>query len=92
MDKNTKMLLGVGAVAVIGYLVWKNNQPKANLTGTAYECVGLPHYGQVGGIGGVYDVVGSVHNGVRCQSNGVGCCRYQGGLFSPNESPIRYGS
>ena len=31
MDKKTKMLLGVGAVAVVGYLVWKNNQPKANL-------------------------------------------------------------
>jgi hypothetical protein len=24
MTKNTKMLLGVGAVAVVGYLIWKN--------------------------------------------------------------------
>ena len=26
MTKNQKMLLGVGAVAVVGYLVWKNKQ------------------------------------------------------------------
>jgi len=28
MQKRTKILLGVGALAVVGYLVWKNNQPK----------------------------------------------------------------
>jgi len=35
MDKKTKILLGVGALAVVGYLVWKNNQPAktANATG-----------------------------------------------------------
>ena len=36
MNKNTKMILGVGAVAIVGYLVWKQmSQPKAafaNLT------------------------------------------------------------
>ena len=26
MKKNTKILLGVGAVAVLGYYVWKQNQ------------------------------------------------------------------
>lgn len=34
MDKNTKILLGVGAVAVIGYFIYKNNNtPKANAIG-----------------------------------------------------------
>jgi len=35
MDKNTKMLLGVGAVAVVGYLIYQNNKPKgfANASG-----------------------------------------------------------
>jgi hypothetical protein len=34
MDKNTKILLGVGAVALIGYFIYKNNTTtKANATG-----------------------------------------------------------
>lgn len=34
MKKNTKILLGLGAVAAVGYFVWKNNQgTKANATG-----------------------------------------------------------
>ena len=35
MDKQTKMLLGVGALAVVGYFIWKSTQKKsfANLTG-----------------------------------------------------------
>jgi hypothetical protein len=39
MDKKTKMLLGLGAVAVIGYLVYQNNKPKnmANLL-SDYGC------------------------------------------------------
>ena len=37
MDKKTKMLLGVGILAVAGYLVWKNNQPKANAIGAKTE-------------------------------------------------------
>lgn len=36
MDKQTKMLLGVGVVGVAAYLIWKNQQPKANQIG--YEC------------------------------------------------------
>ena len=39
MDKKTKMLLGVGAVAVVGYLVYKQmNQPKGfmNASGTVF--------------------------------------------------------
>jgi hypothetical protein len=36
MNKKTQILLGVGALAVVGYFVWKNNQSKdtfANATG-----------------------------------------------------------
>ena len=34
MNKNTQILLGVGALAVIGYFVYKNNKPaKANAVG-----------------------------------------------------------
>ena len=33
MNKNTKILLGVGALAVVGYFVYKNNKPKANASG-----------------------------------------------------------
>lgn len=33
MNKNTKILLGLGAVAAVGYFIWKNNSPKANATG-----------------------------------------------------------
>ena len=36
MNTKTKILLGVGALAVVGYFVWKNNQSKdifANATG-----------------------------------------------------------
>ena len=35
MNKNTKMIIGVGVVAVAGYLLWKQSQKKtsfANLT------------------------------------------------------------
>jgi hypothetical protein len=36
MDKNTKMLLGVGAVAVVGYLVYQQmNKPKGFMNLTA---------------------------------------------------------
>jgi hypothetical protein len=28
MNKETQILLGVGALALVGYFVWKNNQPK----------------------------------------------------------------
>ena len=36
MQKRTKILLGVGALAIAGYFIWKNNQPKdifANASG-----------------------------------------------------------
>ena len=35
MNKNTKMILGVGAVAIVGYLIWKQMPKKnfANLRG-----------------------------------------------------------
>ena len=37
MNKNTKMILGVGALAIVGYLVYKQMKPKpasfANATG-----------------------------------------------------------
>jgi hypothetical protein len=42
MDKKTKMLLGVGAVALIGYLVWKNNQPKMNAVGKGMTSKPIP--------------------------------------------------
>ena len=29
LNKNTQMILGVGAVAIVGYLLWKNNQSSA---------------------------------------------------------------
>ena len=37
MNKQTKMLIGVGAVAVAGYFIWKSTQKKpfANLTANA---------------------------------------------------------
>ena len=37
MNKQTKMLIGVGAVAVVGYFIWKSTQKKpfANLTSNA---------------------------------------------------------
>jgi hypothetical protein len=42
MNKNTKMILGVGALAIVGYLVWKQmSKPKAafaNLTAAAPGC------------------------------------------------------
>jgi hypothetical protein len=28
MNKKTKMLLGVGALALVGYYIWKSQQPK----------------------------------------------------------------
>ena len=34
MDKKTQLLLGVGVVGVAAYLIWKNQQPKANQIGT----------------------------------------------------------
>lgn len=44
MDKNTKMILGVGAVAAAGYLLWKQSQkPKsfANLMAKAAPTAAL---------------------------------------------------
>jgi hypothetical protein len=37
MNKQTKMLLGVGAVGVAAYLIWKSQQPKANAGGYGYQ-------------------------------------------------------
>lgn len=49
MNKNTKMIVGVGAVAIVGYLVWKNMSKKpaaafANLTSSrlASSMLGCP--------------------------------------------------
>lgn len=33
MNKQTKLILGVGVVGVAAYLIWKSQQPKANATG-----------------------------------------------------------
>jgi len=41
MNKNTKMIVGVGALAIVGYLVWKQMSPKAafaNLTAPGGRC------------------------------------------------------
>jgi hypothetical protein len=46
MNKNTKMILGVGAIAIVGYLVWKQmSSPKAgfaNLTASLSNQLGCP--------------------------------------------------
>ena len=46
MNKNTKMILGVGAVAIVGYLVYKQmSKPKAafaNLTAGPMNAPGCP--------------------------------------------------
>jgi hypothetical protein len=45
MDKNTKMILGVGAVAAAGYLLWKQSQkPKsfANLMAPSMALIEVP--------------------------------------------------
>jgi hypothetical protein len=38
MNKKTQILLGVGALALVGYFVWKNNQPnkKGAFTGQIF--------------------------------------------------------
>ena len=45
MKKSTKIMLGVGALAVVGYFIYKNNQDKKTSTGqqnaggkTDYRC------------------------------------------------------
>jgi hypothetical protein len=45
MNKKTKILLGVGALAVVAYLVYKNNKPKANATGRNTK---LSQFGSMG--------------------------------------------
>jgi len=48
MDKNTKILIGIGGIALLGYLVWKkNNSNKKNfLSSTSYivKCGDLSSY------------------------------------------------
>lgn len=45
MTKNTKMLIGIGAVAVAGYLIWKNQSATSSFAGpvgrrTKYNATG----------------------------------------------------
>jgi len=43
MNKNTKMILGVGAVAIVGYLVWKQMSSKASFANLTSEAnLGCP--------------------------------------------------
>jgi hypothetical protein len=43
MNKNTKMILGVGAVAIVGYLVWKQmSKPKASFANLTAPIFGGP--------------------------------------------------
>lgn len=42
MNKNTQIILGVGALAVVGYLVMKNNNKKANASGIFANETSLP--------------------------------------------------
>jgi hypothetical protein len=38
MNKQTQILLGVGALAVVGYLVYKNNTPAKKANATGFTC------------------------------------------------------
>ncbi len=53
MNKQTKMLLGIGAVAVVGYLIWKQGQkPKASAVGRLGGRDLCTKQGQVCGVNG----------------------------------------
>jgi hypothetical protein len=41
MDKNTKILLGVGALAVVGYFIYQNNK-KSDTKASAIGKTGIP--------------------------------------------------
>jgi hypothetical protein len=73
MDKNTKMLLGVGAVAVVAYLIYQNNKPKsfANASGrfAKTRTSSFPTCGQGSGPGSCSGVGGNLC-GESCM-NGV---------------------
>jgi hypothetical protein len=54
MTKNQKMLLGVGAVAVVGYLVYQNNKSKGFAGESRRPFAGERKVQAIGGIGKLF--------------------------------------
>ena len=96
MTKNQKMLLGLGAVAVVGYLVYQNNKPKG-FAGEKMNASGRGMFGRTrlemvnkctGANGGTGNDPKSA-SGMCChgqqEGNAVKCCKtgkYAEGTFN----------
>jgi hypothetical protein len=87
MDKKTKMLLGVGVLAVAGYLLWKQSQkPKAfaNLA-AAPDC---KDQNQVGCKCPCKNKVGTAQDGTTLCANGHTCCGDKLGACPPGATAV----
>ena len=93
MDKKTKMLLGVGILAVAGYLVWQSQQPKANAIGAKTEpkevtacrraCAGSSD--NINCMGQCLDRATQNKQNVFANANGS-CRGFTSGVFAPQQT------
>lgn len=72
MNKNQKMLLGVGVLAVAGYLIWKQTQKPKSFA----NVVAGPGLGGGGGLGAPCGRgTGLCCNAKKCTRRSCECCR-----------------
>lgn len=81
MTKNQKMLLGVGVLAVAGYLIWKQSQKKSFANLVAPDCTGKE--GTPGCTCPCKNPVGTANDGTVLCANGHTCCGKKLGQCPP---------
>lgn len=73
MNKNTKMLIGIGAVAVVAYLIWKNQTATTSFVGNS---VGNRNY--------FLNAGGRTETAVTCPRGQVLCPNNRRKCYDPN--------
>jgi hypothetical protein len=90
MNKQTKMLIGVGVVAVAGYVYWKSTQKKSFANLTAPNCLGNPDQEacscSYNTPSGCKKEVGTANDGTTLCANGHTCCKKKIGPCPPKGS------
>ena len=84
MNKKTKMLIGVGVVAIAGYVYWKSTQKKSFANLTAPDCLGNPD--SEGCKCPCKKSVGTANDGTTLCANGHTCCNGKVGSCPPKGS------
>ena len=84
MNKKTKMLIGVGVVAIAGYVYWKSTQKKSFANLVAPDCLDNPD--STGCKCPCKKKVGTATDGTTLCKNGHVCCNDKQGPCPPKGS------